>query len=63
MDNHMKRVAECNSEAFEALEVSVSLAMQLLHSNEISKVDLNEMERLCASLRTAIQVKLAKHVY
>jgi hypothetical protein len=62
MDNHMKKAAGCNSAAFEAVEASVSLVMQLLHSNEINRVDLNEMLRQCESLKIAIQAKLAKHV-
>jgi len=36
------------------------LVMQLLHSNEISRADLNEMLRQCESLKIAIQAKLAK---
>jgi hypothetical protein len=60
MDNHMKRVGEFNSEAFAAVEASVNLATQLLHSNGTNKVDLNEMLRLCESLKTAIQARLVR---
>jgi hypothetical protein len=60
MDNHMKKAAECNSEVFEAVEASVSLVMQLLHSNVINRADLNEMLRQCESLKIAIQAKLVK---
>ena len=57
----MKKAAAFNFAASEVAAVLGSSATQLLHSKEISRVDLNEMLRQCESLKIAIQAKLASH--
>ena len=62
MDSHMKKAAAFNFAASEVAEVLDSCQMQLLHSKEISRANLNEMLRQCEYLKIAIQAKLVSHV-
>ena len=55
----MNRELESRLDSFEDLPQLLSLVMHALHSSEISRVELNELERLSASLRIAIQAKRA----
>ena len=57
-----RRRPRSTSTASEVAEVLDNCQMQLLHSKEISRANLNEMLRQCEFLKIAIQAKLVSHV-
>ena len=59
----MKKEQELLSASYAAQLQLLSSQIALLHSNEISRVDLNTMLQQCESLRIDILAKLASRAY